>query len=388
MPWVSVQITSEGLVRPCCVSDYRYAFGSIKNSSLEKIWNGEEIKKFRLDLLNGKKLDTCQNCHYNESLGKSSLRQYTNQKYKKHYSHLEHTDDTGKFDKLNLVLWDFRFSNLCNFKCVMCGPENSSSWGSDLKKILKRTEYDPIKRIEIWEELEPLYDIVEEIYFAGGEPLIMDEHYKIINKLIELKKFNVVLKYNTNFSVIDYKGINIIDLWKKFDDVQLTISLDGYSGRGELIRKGLDWEKFVDNISILNREYGKSYTIDCVAQALNINHLFDMHKNLLYDDMIKSVDDFNIYFLTDPEYLSIDILPKSMKKELSLKAKEHIEQFLIPNNSKKSIQQFESLINLLNTCEDKSHLLPKFKKYISALDNFRNQNTSNVFPELKNILST
>jgi len=265
MPWVSMHVTSEGFARPCCVSDYRYNFGSIKNSSLKDVWNSEEIRKFRLDLLNGKKVDACQNCHYNEQLGNSSLRQDMNRKYEKHFSYLNDTDDTGKFDKLNLALWDFRFSNLCNFKCVMCSAETSSSWGAELKQLLKKTNYDPIKKIEIWEELEPLYDVVEEIYFAGGEPLIMEEHYKIINRLVELKKFDVVLKYNTNFSNITYKGINIIEIWNKFNNVQLTISLDGYSERGELIRKGLDWKKFVDNIDVLRRTYNKEYTIDCVV---------------------------------------------------------------------------------------------------------------------------
>lgn len=386
MPWVSMHVTSEGFARPCCVSDYRYNFGSIKNSSLKDVWNSEEIRKFRLDLLNGKKVDACQNCHYNEQLGNSSLRQDMNRKYEKHFSYLNDTDDTGKFDKLNLALWDFRFSNLCNFKCVMCSAETSSSWGAELKQLLKKTNYDPIKKIEIWEELEPLYDVVEEIYFAGGEPLIMEEHYKIINRLVDLKKFDVVLKYNTNFSNITYKGINIVEIWNKFNNVQLTISLDGYSERGELIRKGLDWKKFVDNIDVLRKTYNKEYTIDCVVQALNADHLFDMHKNLLNNQIIRSVDDFNIFFLTEPEYLSIDILPISMKNELCSKIEKHINEFLIPNNSERSVQQFQSMINLLNTCEDKTHLLPEFRRYINALDNFRNQNTSKVFPELKSIL--
>ena len=388
MPWISMHVTSEGFARPCCVSDYNYTYGSIKDNSLNEVWNGEEIKKFRLDLLQGKKVSACQNCHYNEDLGNSSLRQDINRKYKKHYSYLKETDNTGKFDKLNLVMWDFTFSNICNFKCVMCSSETSSSWGVELKRLLKKPEYNPIKKIEIWDELEPLYDIVEEIYFAGGEPLIMEEHYKIIDRLVKLKKFDVVLKYNTNFSVIDYKkNIDIIDIWNKFDDVQLTISLDGYGSRGEIIRKGLNWGKFVENIKKLNENYNKGYTIDCVAQALNAQHLFSMHRKLFDNNMIKNVDDFNIYFLTEPEYLAIDILPEVIKKELCVKIKDHIEKFLIPNKSERSIEQFQSMFNLLVNCEDKTYLLPKFKKYVNALDKIRNQNTLQTFPELQLILN-
>jgi len=388
MPWVGLHVRQDGHVHPCCVSNYEYNFGNIKTSSLREIWNSYSVRKFRIDLLKGKDLDICKDCNFNEQNGNDSLRKKVNKKYKHHFDVVKSTQNDGSVNKFNFVYWDFRFSNVCNFKCRMCCPEFSSSWGSEIKKVLKDTETNPVQKIDVWADIEPLFDIVEEIYFVGGEPLIMDEHYKIIDKLIELEKYDVKIKYNTNFSIINYKNKNIIDLWKKFNDIELTISLDGYGKWGEMIRKGLNWDNMVKNINYLKEYYGNSYTIDCVYQAINSFHVFDFHKKLYEDNLISTVDNFNIYFLTGPKYLSIDIFPNEMKMKLIEKIDEHINDFLIPNNSKTSIEQFEVMKNILRLDDDNTYLIPKFKKYINALDKIRNENTLELFPELEPILNS
>jgi MoaA/NifB/PqqE/SkfB family radical SAM enzyme len=386
MPWIGLHVRQDGHVHPCCVSDYEYNFGNIKYSSLKEIWNSYTVRKFRVDLLNNKELDICKDCNFNEKLGNDSLRKKINKDFKHHYNIVKSTKSNGALDKFNFVYWDFRFSNICNFKCRMCCPEFSSSWGHEFKSVLKNKNINPIQKIDVWDELEPLFDIVEEIYFVGGEPLIMEEHYKIINKLISDKKYNVKLKYNTNFSVIKYKNENIIDLWEKFDDVQLTISLDGYGKCGELIRKGLKWDTLVENINYLNEVYGRKYTIDCVYQAINSFHVFDMHKKLYENKLIQSIDSFNIYFLTGPKYLSIDIFPLDVRNRIIEKIDDHINNFLIPNNSKTSVEQFKVMKNILSSLNDKTDLLPKFKRFIRAMDTIRNENTLELFPELECIL--
>lgn len=388
MPWIGLHVEQDGQVHPCCVSDYEYDFGNIQTSSIKEIWNSYSVRKFRIDLLKGKELDVCKDCNYNEKNGNNSLRKIVNKRYKHHFDVVKSTEEDGTVNKFNFVYWDFRFSNICNFKCRMCCREFSSSWGSEIKKVLKDDKIDPIRKIDVWEDIETLFDIVEEIYFVGGEPLIMDEHYRIINKLIELKKYNVRLKYNTNFSILNYKNTDIVELWKKFDNVELTISLDGYGKRGELIRKGMNWDTMVKNIKYLNTVYKNNYNIDCVYQALNSFHVFDLHKKLYEDKLIATVDNFNIHFLTGPKYLSIDILPSDIKMKLLENVDEHINEFLIPNNSKISIEQFTALKSILLEDIDGTNLIPKFKKYIDALDKIRNENTLEIFPELGCVLNT
>jgi len=387
MPWVGLHVRQDGHVHPCCVSNYEYDFGNIKYNSLEQIWNNYAVRKFRVDLLNGKELDICKDCNFNEKLGNDSLRKKINKKFSHHYDVVKSTKKNGTVDKFNFVYWDFRFSNICNFKCRMCCPEFSSSWGYEIKKVLKNKDANPIQQIDVWEQLEPLFDTVEEIYFVGGEPLIMEDHYKIIDKLIELKRFDVRLIYNTNFSIINYRGNDIVELWKKFDSVGLTISLDGYGKCGELIRNGLNWDTLVDNINHLRNVYDKKYTIDCVYQAINAFHVFDMHKKLYENKLIQTVDSFNVYFLTGPEYLYIDIFPLEVKNKIIEKIDDHINNFLIPNNSEISREQFEVMKNILKLNNDKTNLIPKFKKFINAMDTIRNENTLDLFPELSEVLN-
>ena len=144
----------------------------------------------------------------------------------------------------------------------------------------------------------------------------------------------------------------------------------------------------VKNIKYLNTVYKNNYNIDCVYQALNSFHVFDLHKKLYEDKLIATVDNFNIHFLTGPKYLSIDILPSDIKMKLIENVDEHINEFLIPNNSKISIEQFTALKSILLEDIDGTNLIPKFKKYIDALDKIRNENTLEIFPELECILNT
>ena len=109
--------------------------------------------------------------------------------------------------------------------------------------------FDLIKErtIEVWDQLEPHFDTVERIYFAGGEPLMMEEHYRILKRLIKMGRSEVVLIYNTNLSTLNLKKDSVLDLWPQFDRVVIEASLDGSGERGEFVRKGLVWEEWKEN---------------------------------------------------------------------------------------------------------------------------------------------
>jgi len=244
-----------------------------------------------------------------------------------------------------------------------------------------------VTKNNILKELNPLFDIVEEIYFAGGEPIIMDEHYYILDKLIQLKKTDIPIVYSTNLSILRYKDKNILDIWKNFENISLGISLDGSGKRGELIRNGLKWDVFLQNLNSVRKNLPKARCVIGVTyQALNSFNIMETQKKLFESGLLNSVDDFIVYFLEDPNFLSVHILDKETKKVLSDKINEHINEFLIPSESITSITDYKNIIKYINL-EDKSYLIPQFIKYCNSLDFIRNENTRKTFPELENLWS-
>lgn len=414
-PWVHMNVAPNGDVYPCCLMpivdedpsvDYTkenpltilasdcdgdsrdFRIGSLMNESLEEIWNNENMRELRRNMMCGKKSNFCTTCYKEEEIGHGSPRQSFNQTYAKHYKYVKETKEDGTFERFNLIYWDFRLNNVCNFKCRMCTPGYSSTWEQEMRKEFNiEGEYPKVDVDMIHQDIEPLYDIVEEVYFAGGEPLISDHHYKILNKLIEKDKNKTVrISYNTNFSILKYKDNDVLELWKKFPNLSISISFDGVGKRGELIRKGFNWQKFLDNFKMFRDTFPhKKVSINCVVQAMNCFHVMDAHKELYLRGVISNWDDFSLCILHTPEYLSILILDSELRKSLGEKIKYHIKNYLVPAKAQKSIKQYMSVLKLLST-EKNDHLIPIFKNYMSTLDIMRNENSLEVFPELERIL--
>lgn len=423
-PWVHMNIAPNGDVYPCCLmplehpdneeehqeteelspitketaieiistecnGDSRtFGMGSLMNESLKEIWNNEKMRELRRNMLCGKKSEYCTTCYKEEEVGHTSARQNMNNTYGSHYKYVKETKEDGTFDRFNLIYWDFRLNNVCNFKCRMCGPGYSSSWEQEMRKTFDIDgEYPKIDIQGVLEDVEPLYDIVEEVYFAGGEPLIADHHYTILKNLIQRgRNQEVRLSYNTNFSTLKYKDHDVLELWKRFPRLAIQVSCDGIEKRGELIRKGFDWQRFLDNYKNFRNKFPyQRLTINCVVQILNSFHFIDVHKELYLRGIIKDWDDFNLCLLHSPDYLSITLLDSESRKTLGEQIKYHIKNYLVPAKANKSIGQYMSVLKLLSA-DKNEHLLPTFKSYMSTLDIIRNENSLEVFPELKRIL--
>lgn len=420
-PWTHLYIQPNGDVYPCCLSTMTYSeenishsayvpqdilekfafdsfntnspdiekshrLGSLVNNTIEEIWNGEKIREVRLNMIKGKPIKSCSVCYKNEELTGYSYRTwFNNEELKDHKKYLKETKSDGTFKKLNLALWDFRLTNVCNFKCRMCGPTCSSSWEEELKKkynIDKNKKITYIDAESVYDQLNPLYDTVEKINFAGGEPLISDHHYVILENLIEKKRTDVTLEYFTNFSTLNYKGKHIFDYWEKFNNIIVIISLDGIKEKGELIRNGFNWEKFLENVYTFKKRFpNKKLMFHCVVQILNCFHFIEVHKFLYENKIIENLDDFKITLLHNPEFLSISVLDLNTKKILAKKIFNEIKEFLLSNKAPEStIGRYKSIIKLLKV--NKTNLLLSFKSYIDTLDEMRGENTLKTFPEL------
>lgn len=373
----------------CAGTPRDFKMGSLMDESLKEIWNNDKMRELRRNMIAGEESSYCTSCYKEEEIGHGSLRLSMNQTYEKHYDYVKETKEDGTFERFNLVYWDFRLNNVCNFKCRMCSPGYSSAWERELRKEFNiEGEYPKIDVDMVHQDIEPLYDIVEEVYFAGGEPLITDHHYKILRKLIEKNRNTVVrLSYNTNFSTLKYKDNNVLDLWKKFPNLYLSVSFDGTGKRGELIRKGFDWQKFLDNFKMFRSKFPHTNVkINYVFQATNCFHTMDAHKELYLRGIINSWDDFSLCILHNPDYMSVLIHDTDSRRLLAQKIKYHIENYLVPAKAHESIKQYISVLKLLSA-EKRDHLVPYFKSYMSALDCIRNENSLEVFPELEGILN-
>ena len=390
-PWTHIHTWPNGDVFTCCMAPMEMPVGNLRKNSLKEIWNNEKMRKLRLDLLEGKRVDQCKHCYNLEDVGSYTLRNELNKNFGDHWKTVETTDIDGNVAQLNLPYFDFRFSNLCNFRCRTCGPELSSSWYEDDVAMFGPREANKLDRPyndpeDLWRQVEPHLDQLEEVYFAGGEPLLMEEHYRILNHLVERKKFNVRLKYNTNFSLMNYKGQDVMRIWDKFDRVMVGASLDAEAERGEFMRKGQRWNQVVKNrermLEICPRA---EFFISPTLGAMNSLHLPDFHRSWVEKGYIK-ISDININLVQVPTLYRIQVLPQKLKERVRDKYQRHIDEFIVPysKEGERARHGFEYAVRFMDKEEHQSHI-PDFKKRTQKLDKVRKEKFFDVFPELKGV---
>lgn len=285
LPWLYLEIFPDGIVTPCCANEL--PLGNIKNDSIEKIWNNEEIKNFRKSLLDDNLPDSCKACKKIEELGGVSLRKKYNSFFEDYIEEsIENTNQDGSLKTIRFRGWDFKVSNKCNFKCLMCSERLSSSFTG---KILHHSD-----DLNIDKFLEDNIEHLKLIEFAGGETLLMDEQYDLLERLISLKRTDIELWYNTNMSVLTYKGKNILDYWSQWDPSKLTVfaSIDEIGTRAEIIRKGTKWDIIDKNLKILTKQaFNRSLNI--TVSALNISRIPEIIEYLLNINYIHEKYNYN-----------------------------------------------------------------------------------------------
>ena len=292
-PWISIHHWPNGKTYPCCLWDSQDPIGDLNKEPLSQIWNSEKLKQARVGMLKGEKISSCSRCYELESTGEHSYRQRINEQHKQYEHYLDQTNDDGSLDSMNLHLWDLRISNFCNFKCRSCGSELSSSWYEDVIKLGKNTEGHKAlisisDKSKFLEDIEPHYSCVDEIYFAGGEPLLMPEHYQILDRLIALNRTDVNIRYSTNFSKLNFGKKSILEYWKNFKNIELYISVDGVGKIGEYVRKGYDDTTFFNNVKTF-RDSGiptTAFGYTVTYGVLNLLHLFDLVIEFVKNDVL------------------------------------------------------------------------------------------------------
>jgi len=392
-PWIHLNVNPDGAALPCCMTDHKHPVGNCRTHTLKEIWNGDKMKQVRLNMLNEQPIEGCARCYEQEQSGFFSGRLSANKHHGHHISKLLETNPDGSLDRFEMVHWDIRYSNLCNLKCRSCGHVYSSQWyqdqaklaGGDWKQVNRVLNYAGRTETDMWEQLIPHLDYVEQIYFAGGEPLLMEEHYNILKELVARGRTDVRLIYNTNFTHTDLKGQSVFDYWKLFDSVSVGASLDAMGPRGEYIRKGTDWAVVEQNRNdMLNICPEVDFYISATMSILNALHLPDFHKDWTERQLIRA-QDFNVNILLDPNFYRIDIATADYKQRIQQRFETHLEWLRPQDQLSRATQGFESAITFMNAT-DNTHLIDTFWRKTHDLDNIRNERCLDIIPELKALL--
>lgn len=395
-PWTHLHVLTTGEMFPCCMSAHEpaNAVGQLKDGdTLASAWNSEKMRELRRKMLKGEASELCERCYKTEAVGQRSWRISANEEFAHHFEMVERTDESGRVERIHLPYLDIRFSNACNLRCRICGPKLSSSWYKDALAMgwVSRSQAAVETASEspevLWEQIAPLLDRAERFHFAGGEPLVSEEHYRILDELLRRKLTHVKLSYNTNFSRLKYRSRDILDLWRHFPNVYLQASLDGMGARGDYMRKGAVWEQIVRNRERAQRECPHlDFVVLSTVSIMNVLHMPDFYKEWVEKEYI-APSGMQLNILFEPLFLNVRVLPPSFKERVREKYLDFIETYLgrLGGRASSARTHFESVLRYM-AAEDWDRL-DEFRQYTTDLDVLRGERFQDVFPELAELVA-
>ena len=333
-PWTHTYLSPQTERRLCCASrepaqnfqqyiDTTVGSGRYIPITLDTHWNSEHMKSIRRRMMAGDTLPECEVCN-DKLLNTDVYRSYFNQMFGHRYTEAMAATDATGYTTAKPVSWDYRFSNLCNFKCRTCGDMLSSAWETEQKQHHMINWHDPKNNWmypEVRREINLFQDTqieaefaaavsehrVEEVYWVGGEPLMYEQHWRYMKQIIDQGDgANVYARYNTNLSRIEYRGINLYDdILSKLRDWQICASLDGTGKIGEYIRTGLDYQQWYDNfcrgleIQRHRRQMRIDFTLT-LPGLFEVENIQKLAQNLNVDILAKVVFSFSPDILLSP----------------------------------------------------------------------------------------
>ena len=390
LPWIHLHAWPDGRAYPCCLGKAEHPVGNFKEKSMKEIWNDEPMRAMRRNMLEDRPCAECGDCYEQESAGFASMRNNSNKNFAQHIDLIDQTLPDGTSPDMKLHYWDVRFSNICNLKCRSCGSIFSSRWYDDDiklwgKELRPRVQFAGRHEEDVWEQMQEHIPHLDQIYFAGGEPLIMEEHNRILKLLIEKGNTNVRLIYNTNLTELRFKKESVIDLWKHFPNVCVAASLDDMGERAAVIRSGTKWDDVEQNIRDIKRECPHiDFMISPTLSLMNIWNFVKYHRYMIDQGFIEPKD-FNLNILQGPAEYRIDVLPAELKLQFKKQFEEHIEWLRPRDPINRATGGFEGAVAFMMST-DNSRLLTDFWETTSDLDWSRNERLMHVVPELEQIL--
>jgi MoaA/NifB/PqqE/SkfB family radical SAM enzyme len=424
LPWIHLATRPNGDVRVCCTANASGAgktddkeVGLVKQDginmnlrdhTIEEVWNSEQMRNTRLQMLNDEIPSSCRKCFEEEEKGIKSKRNWETEVWNERIDVQEIVDQTQEDGTLpvNIPYFDLRLGNLCNLKCIMCSPHDSSKWVKDWKLQYPKYELIDLKQDQGW---DPSFDYVwykkssfldsvknqaphiKELYFAGGEPLLIPEHYAILQFMIdEGYAKDCILRYNSNATDISQR---LLDMWEYFKEVKFNFSIDSVGEKNDYIRHPSKWDSIVSNMHLLdNTSDHITVNLACAVQLLNVHSLAELAQWKL-DQNFKKINRapygggiIGLHLVYLPSYLNVRVLPQDLKDQ----AADTISKFANSINTHEFINsaygkmRWLGLVDYMNS-EDWSHKLPAAVQYLEICDKTRELNFRNTFKELRNI---
>lgn len=347
-PWVHTYLSPQTERRMCCASrepaqsfrqyiDTAAGTGEYKPVTLAAHWNSEHMRSVRVRMMANETLSECAVCN-EQLLNTDVYRNYFNRMFGHlRESVLAATDELGR-TTVEPVSWDYRFSNLCNFKCRMCGDMLSSAWESEQRannmidwtnpknawmQPAVRKQITQFQDTQIEQEFSGAVEAhrVEEVYWVGGEPLMYEQHWRYMQRIIELGDGqNVYARYNTNLSRVNYRGIDLYsDILAHVRDWQICASLDGTGATGEYIRTGLRYDQWRENfargraIAVHRRQMRIDFTLT-LPGLFEVERIQQLATEFDVDILAKVIFSFSPDIILSPLVLPRELLDRTVDR--------------------------------------------------------------------------
>jgi len=385
LPWMHLYKDTDHSVKLCC-ADRGEPLGDLSKNTFEEIKNNDEFIKIRKQFLNDERPERCKDCWISEDNNRHSLRT----------SNLHYTKTSPYYNEFandNINYLDFRTSNLCNLGCKICMPHFSSklaeAWDSEglilddgsvyrkgNKEYYTSFHKRRVKFNDIGNILSP---DLSRVYFAGGEPLLSDEHWTILDNLKEHGLTDISLMYNTNFTLLTYKGKDLLDYVKDFKEVELCCSLDGIGESFDYWRTGGKWETILKNLDRVKefRDSGYPNVILGVTSAvgwMNFKEVFKLHKFLVEEGYLLVDETASRALQMQPVYglgVSFEYTPPLIREEI-LEIFDEYEQWRDSTFDKKFgvLDNITMLRNLVKNSEFNIYNFISWVQHNKSMDNY------------------
>ena len=389
LPWISLEASPIGTVRPCCLADNEIVDNNgnkfhLSGASFDQIQNSRHMIELRQEFLDGKRPQTCRKCWMEERAGRTSKRMHT-------LDRLKHSvvDTEWTVDAKPLMFLDLKLGNICNLKCRICGSWSSSQFASEevndappeekkqtFAYQMLRAGAWPQENPQFWSEIDRVLDNIRYIEFTGGEPFLIREHFDMLQGIVDRGiAHQVEIHYNTNGTQFPEHAPEI---WRHFQTVEIAFSIDDIGARFEYQRSNAVWSEVEANIERFRQLQRTLPNIR--LQCCTTVNIF----NVRYLDGVANwiaTQGFDYVYwnmMHDAWYFSIGCLPDVVKQAIE----RHLRSTDIPPQY---TQEFDRIIDFMNRGASTDGFMTKMK--IADLDRKRQQHLCDVEPELAHLLN-
>lgn len=379
---------------------------NLRHHTIEEVWNSSYMMDVRHKMMNSEKPSSCMKCYNEEAQGIPSKREWETKEWA---TRIDYNDMMSKVNSdgsspVFLPYFDLRLGNMCQLKCVMCSPHDSSAWIKDWKiqypkyKVFdlvndqgwdRTMDYTWYQKGSFLESMRNQAQHIKELYFAGGEPTLIPEHYKILEFMVSTgNSKNCTLRYNSNGVDLPEK---LFELWNHFKEVRFNVSIDAVGDKNDYIRYPSKWNSMLETLRRLDETPDNVIVnIACAVQLLNILYLPELaHWKISqnYKKIHNSVNSGGVtgmHLVCYPSYLNMRVLPKELKDLAVARATEFLDSYSNTqfDNDMYGRKRWLGMINYIQA-EDWSHKLPAAIEYLEINDSTRGSNFRETFPDLR-----